>query len=91
MEILHGREETYIAGKDLSLDALYEVGTSAGGNHSKAVIAINKQTGDIRSGQIMLPEGYTYYLLKFAETRYYPLTQVEMAYADMAKTAGIQI
>ena len=91
MEILHGREETHIAGKDLSLDALYEVGTSAGGNHSKAVIAINKQTGDIRSGQIMLPEGYTYYLLKFAETRYYPLTQVEMAYADMAKIAGIRM
>lgn len=91
MEILQGREETHISGKDLTLDALYEVGTSAGGNHSKAVIAINKQTGDIRSGQIMLPEGYTYYLLKFAETRYYPLTQVEMAYADMAKMAGIQM
>ena len=91
MEILQGREKAAIAGKDLTLNALYEVGTSAGGNHSKAVIAINEQTGDVRSGQIMLPEGYTYYLLKFAESRYYPLTQVEMAYADMAKVAGIRM
>lgn len=91
MEILQGREEASVVGKDLSLDALYEVGTSAGGNHSKAVIAINEATGDIRSGQIMLPEGYKYYLLKFAESRYYPLTEVEMAYADMARAAGISM
>lgn len=89
MEILHGREDTPIAGEDLSLEALYEVGTSAGGNHSKAVIAIDEATGDIRSGQIMLPDGYKYYLLKFAESRYYPLTEVEMAYANMACAAGV--
>ena len=91
MEILRGREDVTVAGEDLTLEALYEVGTSAGGNHSKAVIAINETTGDIRSGQIMLPEGYKYYLLKFAESRYYPLTEVEMAYADMAQAAGIDM
>ena len=89
LEILHGREEVTVAGQDLTLSALYEVGTSAGGNHSKAVIAINKETGDVRSGQVMLPEGYKYYLLKFAETRHYPLTIIEMAYYDMAMMAGI--
>ena len=89
LEILQGREEVTVAGEDLTLCALYEVGTSAGGNHSKAVIAINKETGDIRSGQVILPEGYRYYLLKFAETRHYPLTRVEMTYADRAKAAGI--
>ena len=91
MEILQGREDASVAGNDLSLNALYEVGTSAGGNHSKAVIAINEATGDIRSGQIMLPDGYKYYLLKFAESRYYPLTEVEMAYADMARASGIDM
>jgi serine/threonine-protein kinase HipA len=89
MEILQGRETVAVAGDDLTLNALYEVGTSAGGNHSKAVIAINRETGEIRSGQVMLPEGFTYYLMKFAESKYYPLTKVEMAYADMAKDAGI--
>ena len=91
LEILHGREEVTVAGQDLTLSALYEVGTSAGGNHSKAVIAINKETGDVRSGQVMLPEGYKYYLLKFAETRHYPLTTIEMAYYDMATMAGIDM
>ena len=91
LEILHGREEVTVAGQDLTLSALYEVGTSAGGNHSKAVIAINKETGDVRSGQVMLPEGYKYYLLKFAETRHYPLTTIEMAYYDMATMAGIHM
>ncbi len=89
LEILQGREEVSVAEDDLSLNALYEVGTSAGGNHSKAVIAINKETGEIRSGQVMQPDGFTYYLLKFAESKYYPLTKVEMVYADMAKEAGI--
>ena len=89
MEILEGRETVTVAGDDLTLNALYEVGTSAGGNHSKAVIAINRETGEIRSGQVMLPEGFTYYLMKFAESKYYPLTKVEMVYADMAKDAGI--
>ena len=89
LDILQGREEVAVAGNDLSLNALYEVGTSAGGNHSKAVIAINHETGEIRSGQVMQPDRFTYYLLKFAESKYYPLTKVEMAYADMAKDAGI--
>lgn len=89
LEILQGREEVALVGNDLSLDALYEVGTSAGGNHSKAVIAINHQTGEIRSGQVMQPEGFAYYLLKFAESKHYPLTKVEMVYANMAKEAGL--
>ena len=89
MEILQGRETVTVVGDDLTLNALYEVGTSAGGNHSKAVIAINRETGEIRSGQVMLPEGFKYYLMKFAESKYYPLTKVEMVYADMAKDAGI--
>ena len=38
------------------------IGTSAGGQHPKAIIAINETTHDIRSGQVPLPEGYTYYL-----------------------------
>ncbi len=91
LDILHGREEVTVTGEDLTLSTLYEVGTSAGGNHAKAVIAINKETGDVRSGQVMLPMGYRYYLLKFAESKYYPLTKVEMTYADMAKIAGISM
>lgn len=88
-DILENREEVVVAGEDLSLESLYEVGTSAGGQHTKAVIARNNRTGEIRSGQIMLPDEYTYYLLKFAEKDYYPLTVVEFIYSKMAENAGI--
>ena len=47
-EILEQREETVIAGKDITLESLYEVGTSAGGQHTKAVIARNNKTGEIK-------------------------------------------
>ena len=73
----------------LDLQSLYEVGTSAGGQHPKAIIAINETTHEIRSGQVRLPEGYTYYILKFAEGDDFPFTQLEMAYYGMAKEAGI--
>ena len=65
------------------------MGTSAGGQHPKAIIAINETTHDIRSGQVSLPEGYTYYILKFAEGDDFPFTQMEMVYYEMAKEAGI--
>lgn len=70
---------------------MYEVGTSAGGQHPKAIIAINRETGDIRSGQVALPLDYTYYILKFAESDDFPFTNVEMAYYEMALEAGINI
>lgn len=73
----------------LDMQSLYEVGTSAGGQHPKAIIAINETTHEIRSGQVPLPEGYTYYILKFAEGDDFPFTQMEMAYHWMAKEAGI--
>lgn len=88
-EILQKREDTVIAGRDISLESLYEVGTSAGGQHTKAIIARNNRTGEIRSGQILLPPEYTYYILKFSEKDYYPLTKVEMVYSELAKLAEI--
>lgn len=77
--------------ESLTLQSLYAVGTSAGGKHPKAIIAIHNETHDIRSGQIDLGEHYTYYILKFAETDWFPYTQVEQAYYEMAKAAGISM
>ena len=90
-EILANREQVSASSQQLDMDVLYEVGTSAGGNHAKAVIARNNKTGEIRSGQIDLSEDYTYYLLKFEEHEHYPLTRIEMAYYDMATTCGIHM
>ena len=77
--------------ENLDLQSLYEVGTSAGGQHPKAIIAINDETHDIRSGQVSLPEGYKYYILKFAEGDDFPFTRMEMVYYDMAKEAGVRM
>ncbi len=86
------REDVKIESDEpLTLQGLYEVGTSAGGKHPKAIIAIDKNTGDIRSGQVILPEDYEYYILKFAESDDFPFTNIEMTYYKMALAAGINI
>lgn len=90
-EIMKNREQVTASASQLNMDVLYEVGTSAGGNHAKAVIAINKETNEIRSGQIDLSGDYTYYLLKFEEHEHYPLTRIEMAYYDMARLCSIHM
>ena len=38
---------------------IIRVGTSAGGQRAKAVIAYNEQTGEVRIGQVSAPEGFT--------------------------------
>lgn len=76
---------------DLTLQALYEIGTSAGGMHAKAIIAINQKTLDVKSGQVPLGNDYKYYILKFAENGDFPYTCIEKTYYDMALLAGIDM
>jgi serine/threonine-protein kinase HipA len=87
------------AGND-DLTAILQVGTSAGGARAKALIAINKNRTEIRSGQVDAPEGFEHYLLKFdgiveqgnkRETFGDPqgFGRMEYAYYLMAKDAGI--
>lgn len=47
------------------LDAILSVGTSAGGARAKAVVAWNRDTGELRSGQTQAPAGFEYWILKF--------------------------
>lgn len=77
--------------ESLTLQSLYSIGTSAGGKHPKAIIAIHNETHEIRSGQIDFGADYTYYILKFAETDWFPYTLVEQAYYEMAKAMGIRM
>ena len=44
---------------------IIKVGTSAGGQRAKAVIALNDSRGEVRSGQIQAPKGFDYWILKF--------------------------
>lgn len=81
-----------------ALQHIIDVGTSAGGARPKAVIAWNRKTGEIRSGQMDCPEGFEHWLLKFdgvgkdfelgASKDY---GRIEYAYYLMARAAGMSI
>ena len=80
------------------LKDILRVGTSAGGARAKAVIAWNRATNEVRSGQIEAGDGFDYWLLKFdgvegnkdkelEDPQGYGA--IEYAYYLMAKAAGI--
>lgn len=86
-------------GEEALLDIL-SVSTSAGGARAKAVIAFNPETKHVRSGQIVLPEGFEHWLIKFdgvefsgdwgvADPLGYGL--LEYSYHEMAKACGIDM
>lgn len=84
--------------EDDALKHLFQVGSSAGGQRPKAIIAINDQTGEICSGQVEAPDGYSYWLFKFdipdnASALGDPagFGRVEYAYHLMALDAGIDM
>lgn len=81
-----------------ALGDILRVGTSAGGARAKAVIAWNRATNEVRSGQVEAGEGFDYWLLKFdgvsgnkdkelEDPKGYGAT--EYAYFLMAQAAGL--
>lgn len=88
----------HTAGQERALRDILRVGTSAGGARAKAVIAWNRETNEVRSGQIAAGEGFDYWLLKFdgvAGNKDKELEDpkgygaIEYAYHLMSKAAGI--
>jgi len=83
-----------------SLNEILQVGTSAGGARAKAIIAWNRETNEVRSGQVTAGKGFTYWLLKFdgvsgnkdkelEDPEGFGL--IEYAYYQMARAAGIKM
>jgi serine/threonine-protein kinase HipA len=83
-----------------TLEEILRVGTSAGGARAKAVLAWNADTGEFRSGQVPVHEGFTYWLMKFdgvtnnrdkelADPQGFGL--IEYAFFRMARDAGIDM
>lgn len=79
---------------------ILRVGSSAGGARAKALIGWDEATGEVRSGQVELPPGFGYWLVKFDglegngdkegdDKRGYG--RVEYAYHLMARAAGIDM
>lgn len=77
-------------GESITMQSLLTVGTSAGGRQSKAIIAINRNSGEVRSGQIARLEDYDYYLLKFGNAEY-SSAELEMTYYELARKAGVDM
>jgi len=84
-------------GSEEELNEILRVGTSAGGARAKAVVALNPQTGEVRSGQASAPAGFEHWLMKFdgvtaafdgvRDPQGYG--RIEYAYHLMARWAGI--
>lgn len=100
-EALQGKESFNVNIKEDRKKAVSEIlrlGTSAGGQRAKAIIAYNKQTGEIRSGQIPAPDGFEYYIIKldgvsaeagFKETQNFG--RLEYSFALLVKECGIEM
>lgn len=83
---------------DESLLDIIRVGTSAGGAKPKAIIAVNDDMSEIRSGQVIAPDGFTYWLLKFdgievgnVSDNPLGIGRIEYAYHKMALDCGIEM
>lgn len=99
-KILSGRQEFLTnlhEEQEKALQAILKIGTSAGGARAKAVVAYNKETKELRSGQANTPNGFDHYLIKFdgVEDEQFGTSKgygrVEMAYYKMALDAGIEM
>ena len=77
---------------------ILRLGTSAGGQRAKAIIAYNKENGEVRSGQVNAPKGFDYYLIKldgvsaeagFKETENFG--RLEYSFSQLVKECGIEM
>lgn len=84
--------------KKAAIAEIVRLGTSAGGQRAKAIIAYNPLTGEVRSGQIEAPEGFDYYLIKldgvtaeagFRETQNFG--RLEYSFYGLVKECGIDM
>jgi serine/threonine-protein kinase HipA len=80
-----------------AMKEILKIGTSAGGARPKAVIAFNRKTKEVRSGQTRAPKGFEHWLIKldgvsgaqFGDSHGWG--RVEYAYYLMAKECNIEM
>ena len=100
-DILSNRENLHVTHDANMVSQLMQCSSSVGGARAKTLIAWNRDTNDIRSGQINAGTGYEYWLLKFddisnnrdkdAEADRGEYTKIEYSYYLMATSCGIKM
>lgn len=84
--------------KKATIAEILRLGTSAGGQRAKAIIAYNKTTGEVQSGQTDMPKGFDYFIIKldgvsattgFRETENYG--RLEYSFYKLVKACGIDM
>jgi serine/threonine-protein kinase HipA len=101
-KVLEGKKEAvYNEFNHESLLDILRIGTSVGGARAKALLALQFDNenviAEIRPGDIMQPQGFSYWLLKFDGANKTSLGEsegkgkIEYAYYLMAKKAGIEM
>lgn len=100
-EALSEKEEFGVnldADKKAAIAEIVRLGTSAGGQRAKAIIAYNSHSGEVRSGQINAPEGFDYFLIKldgvtaeagFRETQNFG--RLEYSFYKLVRECGIEM
>ena len=101
-KVLENKENTSFHGMDKeSLSAVLRIGSSVGGARAKALIAVKSESNniiqEIRPGDIIQPDGFSYWILKIDGANEKSLGEsdgmgkIEYVYYRMAKEAGIDI
>lgn len=91
--VLEQRNKVQFASdRELLWQDLIKLGTSPGGKRPKALIAVNPEDRTVKSGQVILPPGYEYYILKYDnDNAIFPYARMEYAYSRMCRDAGIVV
>lgn len=80
-----------------AMQEILKIGTSAGGARPKAVIAYNRKSGEVRSGQTKVPKGFEHWMIKLdgvSDAQFgvsHGYGRVEYAYYLMAKDCGLEM
>jgi serine/threonine-protein kinase HipA len=91
-QVLNERETTVLNQENSILwQDLIKISSSPGGKRPKAIVALNKSTGKVISGQGIIPEEFQHYILKYDDNSAYPFAKLEYIYYLMALDAGIEM
>ena len=91
-QVLNERERTVLNQESSILwQDLVKISSSPGGKRPKAIIALNKATGEVISGQGLIPEDFQHYILKYDDNSVYPFAKLEYVYYQIALDAGISM